>query len=1107
QFQFHPISSDSYWSNVGIKNMEYTLNAQDISLLREWTKEVPTRCDDLVHHLFGPISIQFSDKPAVYAWDGDLTYRQLDNISSQLAWHLQSLGAGPEKFIPVCLEKSRWVIVAVLAIIKSGGVFVLLDPSHPTERLKNVCQDVQAHIMITSTQQNIPLATQQLTPTMVDITGPNPTWLQGSLPTTAPASSIGSTNAVWCAFTSGSSGRPKGVVIEHSAFCSLAAVYIERAHLTPRSRVLQFASYAFDACITDILATLLAGGCICIPSEWERRENLGDAATRMQVNWANLTPTVFRAMVPLDFPTLEIVILSGEPMTIQEVRVWQDKVHLMNVYGPAEGCVKFTLQPFVAATSDLSNIGFPMVGDCWVVNPSDHNELVPIGETGELVLGGPRIGRGYINNPVATAASFISISTPWLEQFRKSTPGTTRLYKTGDLVQYAADGSLRFVGRKDFQVKIRGQRVEINEIEATIQQSWPLVKGVVVDLVSGKEQTSPENLTAFIEIEHNCCGDSKICQSSKEDFFTAPCRNIQQELGSLEKRLKQRLPVYIIPTRLLLVRRLPTNTSGKTDRKRLRDEASNLGIEDLAWFTRGNRSRQPPSTLQEEVVLQACAEVLKLPVDSIGMNDSFFHLGGDSILAMQFVSQARKQGVFFRIVDIFQNPNLMDLTTCTSQDPRADSDQQHIQGSLEQCISVEDVLGKDSSSLGRIIYPENIQHILPMTDGQILRLHEPCKFFVLRISGGIDSNRLSAVCLALVRRHEILRSVFRKYKSSWVQLVLKNPQFGLSQHKTEGDLLSYVKEMCEADKAPVPPIDVLPAGFSFVQGPEQQSSLIIRLTHAMYDGYSWKIISSDLKSLWDNLPLGKPAPYSTYVQQWTRAQNDPKTLEFWQNHLNGSPMTYIGDVTQKLSVASTKPYMVEAETWITPLEPPTGITLATVVKVAWALTLARLSEKAEVAFGLTTSGRSSEALTAHETVGACISQVAVSVHMSPHQTVRSLMESVQQKWAESLEFELFQYRNTVGDDKPIFGSVLNFQNTRSREERFELGDAQCWWVPLTVGSLRTRDHVELEVIPRDADIEIWVGAPNTIWTQRRANEVLHALERLIPLLAENTEAR
>ncbi|KAJ5908654.1 acetyl-CoA synthetase-like protein [Penicillium taxi] len=1091
---------------------EYSLSTQDVSLLCQWTGDAPMRSDDLVHRQFSSVSNRYGDKTAVCAWDGELTYSQLDELSSQLAWHLQALGVGPEIFIPICLEKTHLAVVAVLGVIKSGGAFVLLDPSHPTERLKEVYKDVQARVMITSTHQEIPLATQRLAATIIDITDPSSKWRHSSTPRTPPASSVQSTNAVWCAFTSGSSGRPKGVVIEHVAFCSLTATYIEKARLTPYSRVLQFASFAFDACITDILATLLAGGCVCVPSERERREDLGNAATRMQVNWANLTPTVFRTMVPPDFPTLQTVILSGEPMSIREVRVWQDNVHLMNVYGPAEGCVKFTLQPSITSQSDLRNIGYPMAGDCWVVNPSDHNKLVPIGAVGELILGGPRIGRGYINNPAANTASFITEPPPWLKQFREHTDGT-RLYKTGDLVSYAADGSLCFIGRKDLQIKIRGQRVETSEIETIIQQLFPLAKGVIVELVSSQEESSPKVLTAFIEVKHDGCGDIP-CQSSEKSLFAVPCGELQRSLVMLEQKLRNWLPVYMIPARLLIVRLLPSTASGKTDRRKLREQASILSLEELALFTSGSQhQRQLPSTPAEEVVWQVCAEVLKLPAESIGMNDSFFHLGGDSILAIQLASRARQKGTIFKVMDIFQSPRLIDLSNiaCYSQVLQGCPDPQTtLQAPLIMPVALEDVLANIPASSRHILYPENVHRILPVTDGQRLRLHEPCKYFILRICGNIDIDQLNATCQALLRRHEILRSVFRNHNSMWVQIVLKHLELHLVRYKTDADrdLLSFVKDICEEDEIAIPPLDVPLAYFSFVQGHDDSAFLILRLSHALYDGYSWGIISKDLKHLYDNLALSEPVPYSVHMEQWARAQVDKNSLEFWQRYLTGFRMSHIGDITRTASATLTNSYMVEAETKIPFVEPPAGITLATVVKVAWALTLARFTGIYNVAFGLTTSGRSLDSLATNEIVGLCMNRVAVCIQPDLNQTVLKLMESVQRQYAESLAFELVEYCNIVEDTKEsMFGSVLTFQNTRFRQKGFELGQAKCSWVPLSIGSLRTRNHVELEVLPGDNDLEIWLGAPNIIWGQDRANEILRVLSRFIPLLAENAEVR
>ncbi|KAJ5764815.1 acetyl-CoA synthetase-like protein [Penicillium odoratum] len=1094
---------------LGIQNLDSrlanlnTLSPEDESQLSRWTDSSPQYVEGLLHQQIQSVFAQQGNSPAVCAWDGDFTYHQVDVLSSNLAWCLQSLGITVECFVPICLQKTRWTPVAILGVMKAGAAFVLLDPSLPTQRLKKMCEDLNAKLMITSNEQEIPPATQQLLANILDITAANPTWQNQENLTCVPPSNVKPSSALYCAFTSGSSGRPKGVIIEHKALCSLLPIWAQKARLNSQSRVLQFTSYAFDPCITEMLSTLFVGGCICIPSEVERREDLATAVRRMRVNWADLTPSVLRTLNPTDLSCLQTIVCGGEPMSMQEVQLWSDHVYLINAYGPTETCITFTMQPAITLASDLQNIGHPIAGDCWVVDPSDHNRLAPIHGIGELVLGGAMVGRGYINSPAEDSA-FISTSPSWWEHFRKGSQ-ETRLYKTGDLVRYADDGSLHFIGRKDFQVKIRGQRVEFSEIEKTILEYFSLAKGVAVEQVPDNHNKSSGILTAFIEVIRHECGNVHDCQSLSESLFTIPCSNLHQLLVILAKDLQEQLPSYMTPARYLVVGQLPFAISGKTDRRRLRDEAFSLSPNDLSHLTTAAQARRPPSTPAEEALCQSCATVLGLEPVTVGMDDSFFHLGGDSILAIQFVSHSRKLGFVFQVVDVFKYPVLSDLAfiACPREDVELDYGIERGRISILPQFEYEDLLMHINGPPQHFLTAQHIQDILPMTAGQVMRLHEPCYHFTLEISDKIDMDQLDVACQALVQRYDTLRTIFQKHNSTWTQIILKKLELRLVRYETNKDLRSFVDGVCAANNLSIPPVSTPIVQFSIVQGSDRKSCLIIRLSHALYDGYALEILSRDLKSLYEGLIMDPPVPYSLHIDHWRQAQQDLRGLNFWKAELQNFHMSRPGDVSSHC--VGSKPFMVAVRTEIPLLKAPAGITQATLIKAAWALTLSQFSNiNNDIIFGLTTSGRSLDTRS-EQIFGLCINQVPVRVRLDPNQTVRALMDQIQHQYAESLAFELVELGNAVNDAQgSMFGSVLTFQNTALQSQMPDLGGVSCSWSgAVEVGQHRTRHYVELEVEPGETTLHVFLGAPNTIWTRERANEVLRVLCDYIPLVAGN----
>jgi non-ribosomal peptide synthetase component F len=312
------------YKQIGEVNL---VSEEDRKQIAIWNEGTPEQVDRCIHELIHQRCQIQPDAAAVCSWDGTITYQELDVMSSILAAYLIRLGVGPEMFVPLCFEKLKWTTVAILGILKAGGAFVLLDLSYPLNHLQDICQRLQARIVVASTtatdfaallaDQVITVSTD--TPLWQDINAPQISSLVSN-PSVTPG------NAAYVVFTSGSTGMPKGVVIEHRAFCSNAMSQSTSLCLTSNSRVLQFASYAFDASILDNLTTLIVGGCICVPSDADRLNHLAKAMNQLEVNWACLTPSVMRILRPEEVPTLKTLVLGGEAATESGIAAWSSRV-------------------------------------------------------------------------------------------------------------------------------------------------------------------------------------------------------------------------------------------------------------------------------------------------------------------------------------------------------------------------------------------------------------------------------------------------------------------------------------------------------------------------------------------------------------------------------------------------------------------------------------------------------------------------------------------------------------------------------------------------------------------------------------------------------------
>ncbi|RSL38562.1 hypothetical protein CEP51_016904, partial [Fusarium floridanum] len=354
--------------------------------LCEWNGQMPEAVESCLHDLFKQQAVSRPDAPAVASWDMDFTYAELDDASTKLAHHIISLGVGVEDFVLVCFDKSAFAIVAMLAILKAGSVSVPLDPAHPDTALRLRAEDTGASLALVAPSVVSRISNMVKTAVAVDaqlLQAISMTQEDLSLPQVTPQ------NACFVIYTSGSTGRPKGVVLEHRGIATNAAYSGPKLGYEQDSRVLQFASHTFDNSLAEIFTTLARGGCVCVPSDHERLNDLAGAINRYEVTLADITPTVACFLHPADVRTLKTLALGGEAVTAKCVDIWRDFVSLQCCYGPSECSVNSTYSGDIAKPGRATNIGRAIGGVAWVVDASDHNSLAPIGCLGELLIDGP----------------------------------------------------------------------------------------------------------------------------------------------------------------------------------------------------------------------------------------------------------------------------------------------------------------------------------------------------------------------------------------------------------------------------------------------------------------------------------------------------------------------------------------------------------------------------------------------------------------------------------------------------------------------------------------------------------------------------------------------
>ncbi|MFH9658841.1 amino acid adenylation domain-containing protein [Streptomyces sp. NPDC017248] len=559
---------------------------------------------------------QAPDSVAVVVADTETTYAELNARANRLAALLREHGAGPGTRIGLCLRRNADLPTAVLAVLKTGAAYVPLDPAHPPARVAEIAADAELRAVVAHagaagalSEVAAPVVTLDEVRARLE-----------TMPAGDPPLAAGPGDVAYIIYTSGSTGRPKGVLLEHRGVVNFIDSTRELFGLTPADRVLGFASITFDVSVFETFSALLTGARLCLATEDERLsvDRLQSLLERAGVTVVDLPPTVMPLLAPEKFTALRIAFVGGEAFSGELVNRWNPGRRLFNGYGPTECTVTMIVEECAGTWDTSPPIGLPMTNHVAHVLDRDLRQ-VPVGVPGELVIGGAGLARGYLGRPELTAEKFVT------DPFGTAPGG--RLYRTGDLVKRLPDGRLVFLGRLDQQVKIRGLRIELGEVEAALAA----VPGV------GQATVRPWTDDA---------GDKHLV-----GYVTGVSG---EQVPAVRERLGTLLPSYMIPSYFVCLPELPLTSSGKVDWRR-------LPAPDPA--AAGDRAGGEPRTATERVLLREVLAPL-LRSDRLGVHDDFFQAGGNSLQAAQLMSAInRRFGVEIALSDFFTSPTVAHLAT------------------------------------------------------------------------------------------------------------------------------------------------------------------------------------------------------------------------------------------------------------------------------------------------------------------------------------------------------------------------------------------------------------------------------------------------------------
>ncbi|KAJ5760385.1 nonribosomal peptide synthase [Penicillium odoratum] len=1085
EFVTQQLSSSS--QQKGLSELEL-LPPQDLDQIREWNSGVPAVVERCIHDIVQERAQADPEAQAVCAWDGELTYRELNELSSYLASHLVNLGVGPEKVVPLCFEKSMWTVVAILSVLKASGTFVLLDPSLPEGRVQSVTQKVQAETAITSKYCQGRLSpfvrqTVVLSKETMDSFKSQSQRSSSQMPKAVPS------GAAYIIFTSGSTGEPKGCVVEHRSYCSAASGHGKILGMSKNIRALQFGSYNFAGAIMEMVMTMIYGGCICIPKEEDRTVNLAATIGKLNANWAFLTATVLALLHPEDVPSLRTICVGGEPIRSSQIRLWAPKVQLRQTYGSAETAAVVSSAGLDPA-SVVTSVGKATTCKCWLTNPANPNQLVPIGAPGEVIFEGPVIGRHYIGNLQKTAEAFIE--APFWRGTLGPVAASSRFYRTGDLASYRSDGSIELLGRKDTQVKLRGQRIELGEIEHQARQSSPDLKEVAVELtVLGG---SGPKLISFLVL--------KSSQTNENGSGVVLDEHVWSVIQTVKSRLESVLPHYMVPSVFLPITSLPLTASGKTDRRILRQMGSALTAQQiLDLHPKSKGEKRKPHTRTELQLQQIWCDVLKLDPSTIGLDDSFFQIGGDSVSAMKVISKARALGLNLKMVDIFRKDILVELAQQESLNTADEAPEQVVSAPLVESSLKSALLDELESTFS--ISSSDVADIYPLTYVQevlvtaIVSLGYSVDYVYLDLDAGLDVSDLERGCRRLFEKYPILRARFLQLQGKFWQVVPHQLNEVFSIEPVVGNLEECVRNFCLENKKTLPPTQP-PAAF-FLFRHEKGMRLAFRLSHAQYDAFSVPVL---LQAIFDGDQGETPAkPTFPSFLEYT-AHRRPKTLAYWSQLLRGSHVTPIMPHIRPKNPQTPIPEQINA---VGEAHLPSRlgkITHATLLRAAWAVYLSRMTSETDVIYGQVVAGRVAGIPAVEKIVGCCLNILPERVDFASIKTVAELLNVVQDQYlllgdSDSLDFRAIVDNCTEWPAGSEFDAVLHHRSVDTTPEiHTSAGLAHLGYLP----NPSIFPFIYIVSASRGDDILIKVMANNHMMAPEMCKNMADSLARIIEKL-------
>ncbi|NVJ19490.1 non-ribosomal peptide synthetase, partial [Myxococcus sp. AM010] len=1052
-------------------------DAERHQVLVEWNDADQALRWEAVHRCVEHHAERTPESPAVRCEERELTYRQLEAQANQVAHQLRGMGVGAEVPVALCLERGVEWVVAMLGILKAGGAYVPLDPAQPASRLRALVEEVAAPVVVTQARHAATF--EGLSARRVELDG-DAARIEAQ-PTAAPRVEVHPAQLAYVLFTSGSTGRPKGVGVSHGQLANYVEAANARLGLAECRSFALVSTVAADLGNTVLYAALWTGGLLHVLTQ-ERASSAAGAEAYFQrhaVECLKVVPSHLAALMSgaapgQVLPTKRLVV-GGEAASwslLEQVAALAPGCEVHNHYGPTETTVGVLAGrvelPRRAESPATVPLGRPM-GNTRVYVLDGSLRPVPVGVGGELYVGGAQVTRGYLGRPELTAERYVP--DPY-----SGTAGA-RLYRTGDKVRWLGDGRLEFIGRTDFQVKVRGFRVEPGEVAAVLS-------------------AHPDVQDAVVVAREDVPGDKRLVGYAVRTARAAP------DIAALRAFLQQRLPGHMVPSALVVLEALPLTPNGKVDWRA-------LPVPDVS--ARGSApAYEAPTSPMEETLAAVWAHVLRM--ERVGREDDFFASGGHSLLATQVVSRVRAVlGVEVPLRALFEAPTLRSFA------------QQVEQATRSQALPA--LRPRPRGDRVPLSFAQQRLWFLDRLKPGGTEYNVP---YVLRVEGPLDVSVLERALSELVRRHDVLRTTFPEEGGAPVQRIASPSPVHLSVVQLGAQDESEVRHRVRAE---------VDRSFELARGPllrplllkqsEQAHVLVLLLHHIVSDGWSASVLLRELAALYDAFSQGLPSPlpelpvqyadYSLWQREWLKDEVLEAQVRYWREALGGAPRFLDLPTDRPRPAAQTFRGGVQRQMWqkalwrqVEATARREGATPFMVLLAAYQTVLWRLSGQDDISVGFPIAGR-----TQAETeglIGNFANTLVLRARVRPDLSFRDLLAQVREvtlgayahqdvpfeKLVEALQPERDLSRS------PLFQVSLTLQNMPVSEVKLRQG------LSLTVMDARiqtSKFDLSMFVVELPEGATASINYNSDLFDAKTAERMLKQVSVLLEAAVANPETR